>query len=170
MPAIYLLHNEGSNVGEGGKQCYFHVALSRHAFQYCGQPEGNAITPSHRAEVTACKKEHIAVPQCLPDAIGADAFLSFLLLLKLSGNPQLLVIGEPASLMRPVGQEPDGNNSQDDCRNSFDDEQPAPAPYAEPGEAEKQAGQRRSDYVGDWIGCVEKCNGFGSILIAKPVG
>src|ERR1700686_3406902 len=170
MPAIHLLHDKSSNIWQGGEQRHFQIALSGPAFQNGGQPEGVAITPRHRAEVTTSKKKHIAVPQCLPDAIGADAFLSFLLLLKLSGNPQLLVIGEPASLMRPVGQEPDGNNSQDDCRNSFDDEQPAPAPHAEPGEAEKQAGQRRSDYVGDWIGCVEKCNGFGSILIAKPVG
>src|SRR6266576_2273458 len=71
--------------------------------------------------------------------------------------------------MRPIREVPDRDNAKHHGRNSFDDKEPAPPPHPEPRQTQQQASKRRADDIRKRIRRVEKCHGFGPVLISKPM-
>src|SRR5271166_2414769 len=93
VPTVHLLSDESGNVREGSQQRNFEIALAREVFQNGWQPERNAVTPRHGAEVATCQKDHITMTQCFPNTDGLMLVLRFFLSLQLGRDPRLLVVG-----------------------------------------------------------------------------
>ena len=81
MPSIHLLCDESGYIRQGCEKRHSQIALSGDAFQNCGQPKSNPITPCHRAEVAERQQNYIAIAQGFPNAKGTTAVLGLLLAL-----------------------------------------------------------------------------------------
>src|SRR5450432_354329 len=78
---------------------------------------------------------------------------------------------EERRLLRTTRQQQVRRDAKNNRRQSFEDEQPAPAGEMQPVHAiENQSGNRRSKNVGDWLRDHEECNGPSLLSLPKPVG
>src|ERR1700730_16697793 len=99
-----------------------------------------------------------------------DLLLGLLFFAQLFRDPLALVGGQPFRLAGPVGEVEDGNDAKYDRRNSFQDEQPSPAPQTEPTDTQQPTRQGRTKNERDGISGIEKSDHLGAILRAEPVG
>src|SRR5258706_13903493 len=124
MPAIELLRDERRHIRQRGEQRNLKIASAREAFKNCWQPEGDAVAPGHRAEVTQRQQNYIAMAQSFPNAVGMNTLLGFLFALQYAGDPGSLIGGKPSGLFGPGRQIKKGDHSQKNRRNSPDNEKP----------------------------------------------
>ena len=64
---------------------------------------------------------------------------SFHFFFKFRSDPLALLLGEPRGLMRPIRQIEDRDDPEEDCGESFQDEEPAPSCEAEPVDSQQQS-------------------------------
>ena len=132
MPAIELLRDERRHIRQGGEQRNLKIASAREAFKNCWQPEGDAVAPGHRAEVTQRQQNYIAMAQSFPNAVGMNTLLGFLFALQYAGDPGSLIGWKPSGLFGPVRQLENGDDSEQHRRNPLDNEQPSPSAESKP--------------------------------------
>src|SRR5713226_5951486 len=143
MPSVQLLGQEARQVRQGGQKRDFHVALTGQALQHGGQPKRDSVVSRRRKEIAEREQDDVTMTKCLPNAVGANVVLGFFLPVELRNNPLAFLGGKPIRLPWPVRQINQSDQTQQDRWDSFEDEEPPPASQTEPGEAQKQARERR---------------------------
>src|SRR5882672_8295881 len=112
VPSIQLLRDESCYVRQSGKQRHLQIASPREMFENGRQPERDAVTPGHGAEVAKGQQNYIAVTKGFPNAVRANAFLGLLFSPQFGSNPGLFIGGKPSCFFRPVREIKNGKDSE----------------------------------------------------------
>src|SRR6202040_3955236 len=86
-------------------------------------------------------------------------------------NPFLLLCGQKTSVLRPAWQDKVGDDSKQDGRNAFKNQQPPPAPDSKPVDVVQDvARQGRSHDTGYWQPQEKQRNRTRLFPLGKPIG
>ena len=145
------------------------VGKSRKAFHKRRYPVNAPKSSGQCQEVSSNQSQNPPVGERFQDCIVSGFFLGFHLSLQLPGKPFSFVLRKPPRLRGPVGQVPDRDDSENDGRNSLQDEKPAPACQPSPMNPQEPACYRRTKQRSGGDGCIQAGNRSAALAQTKPV-